>query len=398
MRNLVYAAAFGAVLMASPAMAAVDLGFTGISNSAIDWQDSRGASQGATFPNDGVIVSAAKVPAKNGGGTANYGGSTQAQVDISNNGKKASFTSGVAARGVTPSGENPYGAYATSTTGIDAVITNNGSGPVTLNSIGSTIIQAGMGFMIQNPTGSAIGNNVFTGYGADPLGALSDFSKKNTTIATSSFNFDVFGADYLTNSEAEPLYTLSGSVSLGFDQHGNVVLTSDVADAKHTLKDFTKVVETNAVDGESHPLNDAYLLGYQWDETNIDVILDQLLGAGDTTQLFYRATSTVDISAPCVSATECLVAYSGFGDPVGRGGGVEDFAFDSFDQQGPSTGSTPCPDNDSQICFSPQSVKPFGRLDVTDSSVPEPASWMTMILGFGLLGGALRRRGVVSYS
>jgi hypothetical protein len=27
------------------------------------------------------------------------------------------------------------------------------------------------------------------------------------------------------------------------------------------------------------------------------------------------------------------------------------------------------------------------------SAVPEPASWLSMLLGFGLIGGAMRRRG-----
>jgi hypothetical protein len=32
------------------------------------------------------------------------------------------------------------------------------------------------------------------------------------------------------------------------------------------------------------------------------------------------------------------------------------------------------------------------------NGVPEPKTWMSMILGFGLLGAALRRRRVLSYA
>ncbi|MBS0362601.1 MAG: PEP-CTERM sorting domain-containing protein [Proteobacteria bacterium] len=107
------------------------------------------------------------------------------------------------------------------------------------------------------------------------------------------------------------------------------------------------------------------------------------------------------MSSPCVTAsdgsTECIVGYSGFGDPVGRGGGTDaeaDF-FSAFDQ-GPQNGPT-CPNNLTEICFTPQTITPF-TLDVTGGGVPEPASWALMITGFGLMGAALRRRRMLSYS
>jgi hypothetical protein len=97
---------------------------------------------------------------------------------------------------------------------------------------------------------------------------------------------------------------------------------------------------------------------------------------------------------PCDSATECLVAYSGFGDPVGRGGGVSaDFAsqINNFSSLPPD----PCPHDTSRICFSPQTITPFSNLR-TSGGVPEPAVWVSMIVGFGLAGAALRRRGALS--
>ncbi|HZZ68680.1 MAG TPA: PEPxxWA-CTERM sorting domain-containing protein [Phenylobacterium sp.] len=386
MRSLVFVVALGGLLTTTSAQAAVTLGFTGTSDSSISL-----LSQTWNYPGDGLNSAAMPLkPNKQNSPTVNYGGSTQADVAISKNDKKASFTSGVAARGPALSGETSNGASATSTTGVNAIITNSGGAPVTLNSIGSTIIQAGMGFMIQNPTGTAINNNVFTGYGANTAGQFIDFNKNGAmdgeTIATSSFSFNVYGAD-----DSTVLYTLSGSVSLGFDDEGNVVESSDVADAANVLNDFTSVLGTKA-NGNPLPLNKNYLAGYEWDETNIDVLLDQILDAGASTQLFYSATSTVDITAPCVSTTECLVAYSGFGDPVGRGGGVQSALF----ALNADANSNPCPDDDSQICFSPQKIKPFSKLEVT--GVPEPATWASLVLGFGLLGGALRRRGAPSYS
>jgi hypothetical protein len=50
------------------------------------------------------------------------------------------------------------------------------------------------------------------------------------------------------------------------------------------------------------------------------------------------------------------------------------------------------PDGEYSIDLTPYSVF-FSSLPVL-SSVPEPASWAMMLGGFGLIGGALRRRKV----
>lgn len=46
------------------------------------------------------------------------------------------------------------------------------------------------------------------------------------------------------------------------------------------------------------------------------------------------------------------------------------------------------------------SVDRFELIGATFSggAVPEPATWVSLIFGFGMLGAALRRRRVLSYS
>ncbi|MBS0333761.1 MAG: PEP-CTERM sorting domain-containing protein [Proteobacteria bacterium] len=257
--------------------------------------------------------------------------------------------------------------------------------------------------MVQNTAGAAVDNDVFTGYGANALGSFGDFNKdgrlNGQTIATASFSFNVYGANYAYTTDVSPLYTLSGSVSLGFDANGNIVEISNVSSAQGVLNNFQAIYQSFDSDGNPLPLsNTDNIAGFQWDETPIDVTFPDpltLVGGGQgETSLYYRATSSVDISVPCVSATECLVAYSGFGDPVGRGGGVSDFA-DFFQALDFDASSSSCPDDNSQICFSPQNITPFS---INAGGVPEPASWTLAIMGFGLAGAALRRRRVLSYS
>lgn len=390
MRGLIYAtASCGALLIATAAHAAVNLDFVGDTSASVSLQ-----TQSTDLPGGGVVASKVKIGASQ---SVYYGGSTTADVEI--NANSASFTSGVAARGPTATGEATWGASATALSGITATLTNTGTSAVQLNSINSTIIQAGMGFMVQNPTGGAINNDVFTGYGKSQTGMFGDFYKPSLagqTIATANFTFNVYGDSYgIVGSEAPALYTLSGSVSLGFDANGNIVETSNVGDAQSILSGFAPIYPDLDGEGNALPLTNAdQIAGYEWDETPINVALNSQLGAGASTNLYYIATSTVDISMPCISATECLVGWSGFGDPVGRGGGVSADAFEAFDfnQNAPPA----CPNDTSQICFSPQTIQPFSNLSV--GGVPEPASWVGMIMGFGLAGAALRRRRVVSYS
>lgn len=362
MRSLAYAIACGALLAGTSAQA-VDLDITGLQSGNITL-----GAMNAPWAN-GMIADFG-----NDLGAA-YGGSTETKVKVTP--AYASFESGVAV-----SGPN---AAAQSHSGLDVEIFNNSDNLVSIDSVGSTIIPAGLGFYMQDRTGDPTGGNAFTGYGQagySSFGSLFTEDLAGTTFATAGFTFNIYGDDYLENPYAEALYTLNGNLTLSFDEVGNVIQGGNIETAGLSLNGFTTAYDN------------PFALAYAWGETDIEIMLNQILEAGDSTSLYYRTTAYATTNTTCLDdAITCLVAYSGFGDPIGRGGGVSLAAARGVRTQqayNPITG----------IVFDPQLIDPF-RVNSTiigGGAVPEPATWMTMILGFGLLGAALRRRRVLAYS
>jgi hypothetical protein len=278
---------------------------------------------------------------------------------------------------------------AESHSGLDVNIRNNGASAFTLDSLTSTILPAGLGFYIQDRTDSALGNNIFTGYGENTAFSFSDFlteDLKGQTFAKAGFFFDIYGDDYMSG-EAMPLYTLSGELTLGFDDNGDLVRGGDIELAGESLGDFAL------------QFDNPYSLTYNWGFKEIEVLLGALLNPGEDTNLYYRTTAYAQTDLACLNGTTCLVAYSGFGDPVGRGGGASRsmFATSAYGSDAPCIDDT----GTKILCirFDQQNFEPF-KISTTDVGgvVPEPATWMTMILGFAGLGAALRRRRALAYS
>jgi len=327
----------------------------------------------ATPVASGVVTeSATTVPFAAGRSTLiinGNGGSLESLVEIT--ATHVSFESGVAVSG-------PFSS-ATSFSGVDITVTNVSSGPLSIDEFGSTIIPAGLGFYLQDRVGPATDNNIFTGYGqtTSSLGFadLNPLVGVGQPFAYSDFDFSVVSNDVT-------LYSLSGSLSLSFDGDGNVVQNFNLSDAALALSGFTTAYDN------------AFALAYAWDATDIVIPLGALLETGESQVIEYRTSVTSFTRSACVGPTTCLVAYSGFGDPIGRGGGVDSVAeaFSAFSLSALDTGTI------TGIVFDPQLIQPFRFIDGGGNAVPEPATWMTVILGFGLMGAALRRRRVVAYS
>ena len=183
-----------------------------------------------------------------------YGGSTETKVKVTPT--YASFESGVAVSGPQASAQ--------SNSGLNVTIINTAEEAISLNSVGSTIIPAGLGFYMQDRTGDLVGNNIFTGYGQDGASAFTDLFTNdlaNTTFARAGFTFDIYGDDYIygensINLEAIPLYTLSGELTLSFDQYGNVVRGGSVSAADFFSDDFEDVdLFLEATDGQNRFTN-----------------------------------------------------------------------------------------------------------------------------------------------
>ncbi|MEW5686082.1 MAG: PEPxxWA-CTERM sorting domain-containing protein [Pseudomonadota bacterium] len=375
MRRLGYVVASSLVLAAPSAQAAdIFMDISGVNSGSI-------SQGGGTMPWDnGMLANMVKLP--NSQTKVGYGGSNETIVDVTSS--YASFESGVAVSGSQAS--------AVSNSGLDILIQNTGGSDVQVNSLESTILPAGLGFYIQDRTGNAADSNIFTGYGQNTAYTFESFanaSNKGTTFATAGFTFEVWGDDYLfgegqVNDEAQPLYSLYGELTLGFDLDGHLVRGGNIQAAGLSLGNFATAYDTN------------YALAYAWGFKDIEVIINALLGAGDSMNLYYRTTAYAQTDLACLNATTCLVGYSGFGDPVGRGGGASNLVasrgFMTAQALNPITG----------IDFTPQQMaRP--TINITDlgggtGAVPEPATWMTMILGFASLGAALRRRRALAYS
>lgn len=352
MRSLAYAIACGA-LFAGTSVQAQSMQITGVRSGSItsgEWV--------VPLPN-GLLVDD-----DNPMGVG-YGGSTETKVKIG--GGSASFESGVAVSG-------PY-ASAVSNSGLNITIANTSEDQVlSIEKFGSTIIPAGMGFYMQDRTGDAAGSNIYTGYGQNEVQGLQALwpSVGAGQFAYSSFDFTVV-------SNEVTLYSLSGYLSLSFTDEGELVRTYGLANAAIAMPSLVPA-----------GYDEDFSYAFAWDSTDIEFDLNAIIGPGGSQTLEYRTSVYSSTTAACLDETTCLVAYSGFGDPIGRGGGIS-FAR-SF--QAASVSTIP------GIVFDPVVVDRFELINATFSggAVPEPGTWALMIMGFGLAGAALRRRRLLSYS
>jgi hypothetical protein len=243
----------------------------------------------------------------------------------------------------------------------------------------STITPAGLGFYLADTSAegclySGCAPISSTGYNFGNLGGTEDLS----LLAEVGFEFSISRLGAL--GQLETLYSLSGT--LGVNSDGVIDGLGDAGDLPNypptgarSLADF---IEENY--GSTN-------VGYTWGATPVGLDIGNAL---DQT-LIYSTRVTSMSNGGCIFDTSiCLVAYSGFGDPVGRGGGVLSRATTAMSGAdgvtfGPSTFEIPTFEN---------GVLRFRAA----GAVPEPATWLTMILGFGLLGTALRRRRALAFT
>jgi hypothetical protein len=246
----------------------------------------------------------------------------------------------------------------------------------------STITPAGLGFYLADTSAEGC---LYSGCAPVSLGGLSLGNLGGTEdlslLAEVGFDFSISRRG--AAGELETLYSLSGTLGLNSDGFIDALgYAGDLdlpATGARSLFDFT---EQNY---------SATNIGYTWGATPVELDIGN---AVDQT-LIYTTRVTSMSNGGCILETSfCLVAYSGFGDPVGRGGGVSAFARGITSMSG-ATGVTFGPSTFEFPTFE-DGVLSFRAAG--GGAVPEPATWMAMILGFGLLGTALRRRRALAFT
>jgi hypothetical protein len=275
------------------------------------------------------------------------------------------------ANGATASGEL---VSVTTTTSIAITFTNTGLSAVRPQLV-STIDPAGLGFYLSNTQGcdpttvSACpqvgpGSATFDYLGLNPDGSQTALGGASVSL-TISDNFST-------------LESLNASVELDNTVNGTTVATK-FSDSAMGLNGF----------GLSALSDKTTLVGYQWDSTDLLINFPTVLAPGASDTLIYTTTVNSYITNNC-DGNCALVAYAGFGDPIGKGGGggnvqhhsslrldapsgVQGVGYDTFGFGTP--------------------IFEDGELDLPAvSPAPEPAAWGLMLTGFGCVGGVVRRR------
>jgi hypothetical protein len=197
----------------------------------------------------------------------------------------------------------------------------------------------------------------------------------------------VFTVEQITGRDTSTLYSASGNVNdegLSLDTGG--ITFNDLHSVYYTDNDETILAEV-----------------LDWGATNLNLPL-ATLAAGGTTRIVYTASYGVTLGTPCADVLDCSGLQVVFGDPRNSGVVTQRSAL-----RAAAVVADPVIGGDYDPYFVPYSFVPIdtplpGAPPATGpiqygplyrprvGAVPEPATWMLMIGGFALAGGALRRR------
>ncbi|MBW8882715.1 MAG: PEP-CTERM sorting domain-containing protein [Asticcacaulis sp.] len=210
---------------------------------------------------------------------------------------------------------------------------------------------------ITNTGSSAVSLRLDSNITAGHLGLVQNAK----TASAGIFQFDV---SQTTGGTGHQLYQALGQIS----SSGASISTSD-GSTFHDLAGY----------------QDASQIGLDWAETDLSLLLDTLAPM-QTTTVTYTSVTYLNSYGICSNYDLCDGVQVAFGDPRNKGGII-----------GLSKIFSP------GDALNPQPVgwvlnRGFNmarvRMDIVNlSAVPEPGSWAMMMVGFGLIGTAMRRRG-----
>lgn len=256
------------------------------------------------------------------------------------------------------------GAASTTTVGFTFDTGQSAQSQTTVK-LDSTIIAASMGFQVIGQPGFDADCQFNA---CDPI-ATGNFA--NLVPASGSGTLGQVGFIFDISDNGSSIYNLQGQYILGY---ADGVLTTDSSSL------FGPGSASQRLFGFTSTGNGVNQLGFSWGETGI--LLDLI---GPTHDLKYTTSVYSFTNTDCRynSGGNCLVAYSGFGDPIGRAGAIEEALAVNSAIPGGAVFNMPTFDGDTLT---------FKSVNPQTGGVPEPATWAMMIMGFGGIGATLRRR------
>jgi hypothetical protein len=296
-----------------------------------------------------------------------------------------------------------YDSIASTTTDVSVTYTNN-TGATVNPLLTSTITPGGLGFYMADITQHPLNINEAP-ESTQPMDYKSGFQNGATLLlGTVSVDFKIISgvttlADYVAQMD---LYEADGG--------GTTSTVTTFSNSMYTLAGFGLIASDDP----------QKQVGYGWGATDVILSLGDLADGASNT-LSYVTTVSAFSNNQGNATTATLLAYAGFGDPIGQSagaGGVEDPIFNMMKLGLPTFSPTlqtanglgfqgyidPLPidqitnNADHALLgngvFTPTYRAPesldgsFGAI----GGVPEPGTWALMLGGFGLAGAALRRR------
>jgi len=348
-------------------------------------------------PYDGVSVNGPV-----GNSAQEYGFPNTVSQAIENYQVSASVTSSSIdfADNVTSQGEQ---SSTSATTSVAVTYKNGGASKVTA-SLKSMILPGGFGFYMDDPAGNPTLSGTLVGdVNQTPLssvGAFTNISGYSTSLpaASAGFTYEIMSGSKVLKSYSSSVDMYLSAGPGGFGLQFTVVPASNPG-----LRGFAAL--TAAASNQA--------VAYQWDATNVNLSLGTLDPLQSSTLTFVSTvtTTTFDLNNLGGSSNGCTVqylcpqilAYSGFGDPIGKSlGPGQDPYFPVFQESlptfDPTTGILEGPMVQAVLPSLPLAgVTPPANPPTIPksvlSAVPEPEAWTLMLAGLALVGLALRTAG-----